>query len=626
MPEPISLERPRENQPILPSVELTEEDRVRIGTILEEVQERFIDTFSPQRRDIELRGLLRSEGEKAAKFILEKIEGCGSQSEIFHLLLPLKYCASPPAAKNIGDILLYPEAGLSPNDRSSKGRLLEILSLVGIEENIEQLVNFAKNSLEVRYTIGSSDFNRGDVVTAVETLRAIELNSKVAISKINDAMAQINDSLLLHGKELIPPLGDRERQGLVENLEWMRRRFEESFTYQPRPTHENSAEAEEFDNYEDYGIQNDEARDEEIEDDYKNLKELEIESRLETIKRLRHEISKEKGLEEETEEDKTKFLRRHWLGYREENPSPYAPTLGIEIEIRDQSLDAEDFYKKSNLIEKYRKTPRMGVPSGYDAFWEFAHRPVHYYHTLSKEVAALIEMGLINQAYTKHSLHLTIGGITTYDKGGYEFKEGGTYLLARALEATGYSITGGRLLRPYLTGRMSWDAKGAKGGVLERFPEDIALGVPAAVEMRTFQLQGITGLDRLLKSAFLLGAALKAYQREAVTGEKLDETETKLAEVWGDFSNSLAAIFEEYNLKNPGEAWVAPNSDGLLGPAKLEVIYAKGKSDFIPLAKLLEEARLNPQSNGAEFVKKVRGLIIKARKKVKDIIYPKNKT
>src|SRR3989338_2527989 len=104
-------------------------------------------------------------------------------------------------------------------------------------------------------------------------------------------------------------------------------------------------------------------------------------------------------------------------------------------------------------------------------------------------------MGLINKEFTRHPLHLTMGHITTFGKDG----ENEVSLLARVLEATGYATTGGRLLRPYKTGKHCWNVKSV-GGILERDADEIQLGVDRAVEFRTFQLQSLTSLDRFFRS------------------------------------------------------------------------------------------------------------------------------
>lgn len=296
--------------------------------------------------------------------------------------------------------------------------------------------------------------------------------------------------------------------------------------------------------------------------------------------------------------------------------------------------------KKAEFLKKkkqpYKKTEQLGVPAGKDKFWEFANAPTHYYATLSREVQALIEMGLIDPSYPRHPLHITIGGISLGvsmnelygDNSSIEqnadvlIPESGkeTFVLARSLEASGWSTTGGRLLRPYLVKgeHNAWAVKGV-GGVKERPQDQIKLGVKKAVEFRTFQLQNFAGLDRTLRSAFLLGTALRAYQTEA-QGAPYEEGEKpfirgELSEIWKNFSHESQMIFSAYDLADPQNVWQAPNC--------LDTDHDRRENPFKDFGDVLDEGRQHPQSRGAEFVAEMRGLIITTRKQVADIIYKK---
>ncbi|MEK7561122.1 MAG: hypothetical protein AAB539_04180 [Patescibacteria group bacterium] len=376
--------------------------------------------------------------------------------------------------------------------------------------------------------------------------------------------------------------------------------------------------------------------------EYQETRDI-VETRLATVQRLRHEARKEKSLRGEPEEkDDNKFLRRHWLEYHEENPSPYAPTLGIEIEIREQSVrpkDAETWTDtqhsrwRSSTREKYSKTAKLGVPAGNDKLWEFAHKPVHYYHTLSREVQALIEMGLIpmdkenaeddtissskKEWWPKHPLHLTIGGITTLPESVSESVSTQAYILSRALEATGWSTTGWRLLRPYK--RRSWNIKGA-AGIYDRYEDELELGQTKGIELRTLQLQSLTGLDRTLRSAFLLGAALKAYQEEEIAKETNNVVShqtperIELSQAWNQFAERCCDIFGQYGIEAPQnwDAWDYGHFDPVTEPTA-----------FQPFAALLNDARENKTGRGAEFVRDMRKLVISTRAKIARILYPK---
>ena len=196
-----------------------------------------------------------------------------------------------------------------------------------------------------------------------------------------------------------------------------------------------------------------------------------------------------------------------------------------------------------------------------------------------------------------------------------------TFVLARTLEAAGWSTTGGRLLRPYLVKGVhgAWGAKGV-GGVKERKSDEIKLGIHEAVEFRTFQLQNLTGLDRTLRSAFLLGAALHAYQTEArgesVTTEGDPVIREQLSAIWEKFSHESQKIFSAYNLADPKNAWHAPSY--------ADSADMRAENPFKHLGDTIDEARQHPDSQGAEFVAEIRRLIITTRKQVADIIYKKN--
>ncbi|MEK7090086.1 MAG: hypothetical protein AAB930_00700 [Patescibacteria group bacterium] len=387
------------------------------------------------------------------------------------------------------------------------------------------------------------------------------------------------------------------------------------------------------------------------EQNYVKQKFFEVGERLDVVKNLRHEAQREKKIKEEPEDDERKFLRRHWLEYRENNPSPYAPTIGIEVEIREESIMPEElrkdkirdrgnlgestsdlYYKRERIIEKirplYKKTIELGVPYGYDKFWEFSHRPTKNYLTLSREVQALIEMNLINKEDQKHPLHLTIGGIWCGEWNPYAKQDSTSsdekeaFVLARVLEASGWRTRGRRLLRPFYAKRDCWAVKG-NAGLLQKEKEHdkLEFGAENAVEIRTLQLQTITGLDRLLRSAYLLAASLKSYQEEKKLPGYFSKSEERknLIEIWTVFSQKAKEIFIQFGLDDPSstEHWKNPryydDSD----------LVAENKEGFFGLAALLDEAEQDSRSRGRGFVKAIRKLIIETRAKISPIIYPK---
>lgn len=655
MPE-ISPSHREESLPEAQEQILTSEDYARLGQLFLETKENS-QLFAGYRdqESVEARVRWRNEGRKAAAYLLEIINNTAHLAtyESYQYACLLDLCASSDDARNIGALLLRDDVTLS-GDRSFKSKFLRILERIGIPENADQLVQCAEKCLDAPY---GSLLKKEDSMGVISVLWQIGLRIDAEYAEheedrryqeiqiqLGDAGQRIRENLHNHTGEEIT---DYEEQLLGESLWYREAAFAPLFEVQEQQESDDSYDAYDYESDERNMSWEDE-QDDAIANDYRENKFVKIEPRLEVIKRLRHEIKKEKEIKEELEDDENKFLRRHWLEYREDNPSPYVPTLGIEIEIREQSalppppagrrwaeVEKERFLSKKKL--QYKKTKKLGVPAGNDKFWEFAHAPTYYYATLSREVQALIEMGLINQDYPRHPLHITIGGVTLgvsmddlYSSGygtteisaNERMPENGkeTFVLARSLEATGWSTTGGRLLRPYLAkgNRSAWAVKGV-GGVKERKSDEIQLRVSKAVEFRTFQLQNFAGLDRTLRSAFLLGAALKAYQADAARepceiGQDI-HVRGKLAEIWKEFSHQSRRIFSLYNLADPHTAWHAP----FYG----DIEDDRAKNPFKHFGDIIDEGRQHPQSRGAEFVAEMRGLIIKTRKKIADVIYQK---
>lgn len=626
--------------------EVSAEKRAELVALFERIGNEPLSYLSPNRQEtiqiIAFRNDLRRENGNAAAYLLEKINqefrsSRFSSNRIWYFVDWLYYCTDRRHSAQLAEILLHDNVALS-DDRSNKSKILDHLRLIGTPEVISSLLDFSDKIL-TRMHYQTEDEIRGrrllqyDLRDVMQTLIAIRdyAEDRDQVPAVLAAIDALQEKLETHGFSRIT---DPQKAELEERNHEQHRGFQTLFELPPDETHQQHDEEyiEMMDTEPDYDPDGD-LLDEEIGNEYNDHEYREVESRLEVIKRLRHEIKIEEEITEEPEEDDAKFLRRHYLEYREENPHPMAPTLGIEIEIRESTIDLPQKFRNlkypfdelskteeleyEQIIEekktKYRKTQGLGIPYGYDKFWEFSHKPVEYYFTLSREVQALIEMGLINKEDKKHPLHLTIGWISAKMRGGE-----GTNVLFRALEASGWSTTGHRLLRPY-KGHNGWNIKG-KGGILERFRayDDIALDVPYAVEGRTFQLQSLAGLDRMLRSAFFLGAALRAHLEQQNPGEfyhkqgDRDQIE-KLAKIWRNFEARSAVIFEEFNLFTPREPWRAPNSH--------EEKEIRAENHFVPFAELLNEAAENPESRGAQFVREIRKLIIEARNQVKNVMY-----
>ncbi|QQG45735.1 MAG: hypothetical protein HYW89_02450 [Candidatus Sungiibacteriota bacterium] len=604
---------------------ITPEDKTRLQELIEDIGDKSLKIFWDG-GVIELRRRLRVEGRRAAQYILEMIErdlvseDPVASRRLYCELNWLFFCATPNEAKRISKVLTKDKIVREP-DRSKKIAIFEILQRIGTEETIDDLTTFVRKEKSESPYFPESDFwYIYDLQDIFRVLMAIRMRARdidkfvVAISKINEFLQENNQEPFSFGPATI------EYYWQELNPRRLERELENFFIENPRSLYAGPEYAPE-------------ATDRVISDFYAEGNIQEVESRLEVVRRLRHEARKEKKIKEEPEKDDTKFLRRHWLEYREENPSPYAPTLGIEIEIRAHSVlppelarkpqgfsgwewyEQEEWMRKREQIIEEKRQPyhgveKLGVPRGGDGFWEFAHKPVRNYFTLSKEVQALIAMDLINREDQRHAMHLTIGGVEV--EGG-----GNAYLLARVLEASAWSTRGKRLLRPYLSKYPGWTING-RGGVKERLGYELELGATLGIEIRTFQLQSLTGLDRLLKSAYLLGAALKSCQElkrnDPLNVGQKQEVRIKLTDIWHIFSDKSKDIFTKFGLQEPDDIW---------STRELELAENVENSPFYKLAQLLDEAEAEPKSTGAGFVREIRRLIISTRAKIEPIIYPK---
>ncbi|MCI0679944.1 hypothetical protein L0Y41_01220 [bacterium] len=347
--------------------------------------------------------------------------------------------------------------------------------------------------------------------------------------------------------------------------------------------------------------------------------------RLAIVGRLRAAAKAEENPDRNSE-DPDNFLERQSLAYEESNPSPHGVTLGIEIEVprravfpskkvRSNMTAKELAAYSAEKHRKYKRSEDLGVPHQYDAYWEFVHRPVHAPLTLSREVQALIGMKLFNTEYTRYPLHMTVGGIMQFSP--LHFTED-TNIFARALEATGWSTNGERLMRPYYAKKYgSWAQKG-RGGIEARIGKEApkievppgAKEKPSAVEFRTFQFQSLSGLDRHLRSAYYLGSALRAFQEDSVA--RLTESDLireGLANIWRNFAKNCSKLFTKAGMEDPGENFWLLNAK-----------EPDEESPFKDLARILDKGLQDPESTEAKFIHDIRLLIIKTRAEVKDIL------
>lgn len=457
-------------------VELTPADRRNIRSLISELRggsdldfhERALDNTDSSEL-IELRNRLRNENGKAVRAIFELIKedaDANRQAENISLEAaerrslfrhsPLLMLAASKSDSFVFSELLASPIILGDSDRSNRSRLFEILWRIAGPESIEHTKTFVEKSFTAPYSNVRKDLVFYDILDAFKTFETILIRDGDETEPLTYDEKQEVMGAEEHIKRQLavnnyPPIVQEDIDKFKRRYEREKREYENYFIQEP-PRFINLEQPflrEPIPPYEDAWIGAE--RDRSMRDDIRQDRELrsaydeqhfyKIESRLEIVKRLRHEAKKEKAIKDKPEDDDTKFLRRHWLELREEKPSPLAPTLGIEIEIRESAAgvpkelrwpgpDYNSPERDSWLKEKdkflqqaqkpYLKTSELGVPYAFDKFWEFAHKPVRYYHTLSREVQALMEMNLIDREDQKHPLHLTIGGITSEGDTGEE--------------------------------------------------------------------------------------------------------------------------------------------------------------------------------------------------------------
>lgn len=445
--ENIAGEGTAENSAVRENV-ISPEDCERLDNLFERIGDNNLEYgFDENRR--RLKAELQGEGIIGARYLLEKIAVEENTYTIFLRIGNLKICATPEVAQEIGALLVDDRVALD-HDGSSVHMLIEILENVGTSLEAHFLVESIYKT-----AIGRSGIIEYDTLCVFDALRKILVRTKDldGQAEVKKAMAEIN---AFRAKHHYGELSEKE-----ENDEFEKEDDNFDTEHESDPFSDSETDKKFRDEY------------------YEKNKMLSAVERLEIVKNLRIMARKEKDANADPEEPDD-FLRRHFLEYKEKNPSPHGVTLGIEIEIpektviskelrekeyTDDSDEYEDEYEKQ--FEKFTKSKEIDVPEGEDAnqFWEFAHEPARNPLTIAREVQALIGMGLINKNYAKYPLHVTLGGISSLGNDGNQ-----VHVLSHALEATGWSTNADRLTRPYRRKNGSWACKG-KGSIQERNEE-----------------------------------------------------------------------------------------------------------------------------------------------------------
>jgi hypothetical protein len=593
----------------VPEIVISPEDRERLDNLFERIGDTGLDCcYSEYER--KLKAELQREGILAGRYLLEKIQQEENSHSVFKHICSLKICATPEISPAVGALLLEDKIA-GNHDGSSLHNLLEILEDIGTSPEAHFLVQSIYKT-----AVGRSGLVDYDTSCVFDALRKIlERTEDKAV--VREAMDEINVFRKEHGFDELTETPSYSFGAHIPN-------------YRPAPEIDISFDSireeddDDFDNY--FGEhESDSFSDNEIDERfcdeyYEKNKMLSAVGRLEIVKNLRIEAQKEKDPDTDPEEPDD-FLRKHFLEYKEKNPSSYGVTLGIEIEIpektvlpkelvKNYSYDDEVYAERNKYYKKFREAEKIGVPNGGDLFWEFAHQPARNPLTISREVQALVGMGLINKKYAKYPLHVTLGGITSNsDDTGYQ-----AHVLSHALEATGWSTNANRLTRPYKTRYGSWTQKG-DAGIRERVEgwnevkTDKDLGIrDVGVEFRTLQFQSLSGLDRHLHSAYYLGTALRAYQDRKQSKQDTDLVRAELADIWMEFSEKCSRLFTDIGLDVPSQKW------------RINCDYSNEQSSFKDLAKILGEGTTNKESKSAKFIHDMRLLIIQTRTKVKEVL------
>ncbi|HSX02924.1 MAG TPA: hypothetical protein VLI05_06475 [Candidatus Saccharimonadia bacterium] len=300
--------------------------------------------------------------------------------------------------------------------------------------------------------------------------------------------------------------------------------------------------------------------------------------------------------------------------YQEDNPSPYSTTLGIEVEIEEESLLVDDNLNLSSEEREarayqrqanYRHSEQLGIPAGSDAMWEFAPRPAYSYLTHTREVQALMQADLLRNEYS-YPLHLTGAEVSTNGPAGNE-----VYTLLHGLEATGWSCSAERLEQASTAPEGGWACKG-NGGIMERSSEDIQGDASTAVELRTLEAKGLSGLNRTMRSASALFSALKAHtQLLEHPKEAADPSKTELAAAWQQYSAQMNDLFASHQMTRPSDdPWAARFSAGkglALSP------------DFLTLADLLRSAEQG-EDRGRQFQQAAQDIVLQTRRRVMAVL------
>lgn len=158
----------------------------------------------------------------------------------------------------------------------------------------------------------------------------------------------------------------------------------------------------------------------------------------------------------------------------------YWSTAGREREIVQTALDELDAEYKPKITAAHM----AGIGKGNDGYAEFALRPHTEAKPLLDQVAYLYASDLL-RLDEKYPLHVTLGGFALNKAAGQ---------LLFGLEIVG------RTRPERVLQSNSWNRKG-RAGVLDRRPDELALGYTEGVEFRTLELYSLLQLSEIIRTA-----------------------------------------------------------------------------------------------------------------------------
>lgn len=541
---------------------------------------------------IAYRRALREQGDSATAAIIDQIHSLAtSAADKAELAGYFLFSATPSERMPIGELLASPDVA---------DEVLVALEYVGASDNLPQIELYVK---DIQAALEASTPQERPMIAA--RVYAV-LRATMAIAQRTPEGEDREAALRLHRKaaQLGAEYTDNDTLELYTK--------EEYFVFDTQP----KLIADRYEAlFEDAPYDNDFDRDDTVRADWTPEQQAyraeQAESRVDVVRNL-YGIGLVPMLDRQPDSDQ----QRHILDRLEylEQGGGYFPTIGIEVEVTEESIMPpgsttwNEQQKKAYLDEKqqlYSETDKAGVPAADEVvLWEFAHKPSRHYATQTREVQALMRLGLIHPT-GESPVHMTMSDIVADGPKGRE-----SIMLLRLLEATGWSTTGDRILEPSQSIEdVSWFYHNAYEGVRTRGKEKLSLGADAATEMRTFVLRSLSGLHRTLHAAYTLGGALKAYQKE---DDLRNDTEHHLAAVWSTISGQAQALFEQYELPNPVTTeW---NID------RVSDTEATQDECWKRFAELLDQAEQAPGSTGGAFVDAAQNMILQGQRAVQAAI------